>query len=89
MRAAVGLAERSDYLRWVAEMARARQDLLSAEANSRQATTELARLIHHDSRQPLVTGEQGIDDPLNWVASARTQRYLDTPANGRYFRISS
>ncbi len=86
VRAAVGLAERSDYLRWVAEMARARQDLLSAEANSRQATTELARLIHHDSTRPLVTGEQGIDDPLNWVASARTQRYLDTPAKWEVFQ---
>ena len=86
VRAAVGLAERSDYLRWVAEMAGARQDLLSAEATSRQATTELARLIHHDSTQPLVTGEQGIDDPLNWVASARTQRYLDTPAKWEVFQ---
>jgi outer membrane protein len=86
VRAAVGLAERSDYLRWVAEMARARQDLLSAEANTRQATIELARLIHHDSTQPLVTGEQGIDDPLNWVASARTQRYLDTPAKWEVFQ---
>ena len=86
VRAAVGLSERSDYLRWIAEMARARQDLLSAEANSRQATTELARLIHHDSTKPLVTGEQGIDDPLNWVASARTQRYLDTPAKWEVFQ---
>ncbi|HEV7715390.1 MAG TPA: TolC family protein [Steroidobacteraceae bacterium] len=86
VREAVGLSERSDYLRWVAEMARARQDLLSAEANSRLATTELARLIHHDSTRPLVTGEQGIDDPLNWVASARTQRYLDTPAKWEVFQ---
>jgi outer membrane protein TolC len=86
VREAVGLAERSDYLRWIAEMARARQDLLSAEANSRKATTELARLIHHDSTQPLVTGEKGIEDPLNWVVSARTQRYLDTPAKWEVFQ---
>jgi len=35
-REAVGLSTRSDYLRWVAQMASARQDLLAAEANERQ-----------------------------------------------------
>jgi outer membrane protein TolC len=86
VRAAVGLGERSDHLRWIAEMARARQALLSAEANSRQAITELGRLIHRDPARPLVTSERGIDDPLNWVATPRTQRYIDTPANWKVFQ---
>ena len=50
MPCAVGLGERSDYLRWVAEMARARQALLEAEAAIREATGQLAQLI---SNEPL------------------------------------
>lgn len=85
-RESVGLSTRSDYLRWVAQMAGARQDLLTAEANDRQATVELGRLIHDDSPQSLVTVEAGIDEPLKWIASPHTQRYLDTPAKWRVFQ---
>jgi outer membrane protein len=85
-REAVGLSTRSDYLRWVAQMASARQDLLTAEANGRQATVELGRLIHDDSSHPPVVAEAGIDEPLTWIASPHTQRYLDTPAKWTVFR---
>jgi outer membrane protein len=85
-REAVGLSTRSDYLRWVAQMAGARQDLLSAEATARQATVELIRLIHGNSSQPIVTAEAGVDEPLKWIASPHTQRYLDSPAKWRVFQ---
>jgi outer membrane protein TolC/ABC-type uncharacterized transport system substrate-binding protein len=85
-REAVGLSTRSDYLRWVAQMASARQDLLAAEANDRQATVELARLIHDESSNPPAVAEAGIDEPLKWIASPHTQRYLDTPEKWTVFR---
>jgi outer membrane protein TolC/ABC-type uncharacterized transport system substrate-binding protein len=85
-REAVGLSTRSDYLRWVAQMATARQDLLSAEANVRQATVELGRLMHDDASRPLLVADAGIDEPLKWIASPHTQRYLDTPAKWTVFR---
>jgi outer membrane protein len=85
-REAVGLSTRSDYLRWVAQMASARQDLLAAEAEERQATVELGRLVHDDSSHPLMVAEAGIDEPLTWIASPHTQRYLDTPAKWTVFR---
>ena len=85
-REAVGLSTRSDYLRWVAQMATARQDLLAAEAAERQATVELGRLIHDDSSHPLAVAEAGIEEPLQWIASPHTQRYLDTPAKWTVFR---
>jgi outer membrane protein TolC/ABC-type uncharacterized transport system substrate-binding protein len=85
-REAVGLSTRSDYLRWVAQMASARQDLLAAEAAERQATVELGRLIHDDSSHPIAVAEAGIDEPLKWIASPHTQRYLDTPAKWTVFR---
>jgi outer membrane protein len=85
-REAVGLSTRSEFLRWVAQMAGARQDLLAAEANDRQATVELARLIHDESPQSLVIVEAGIDEPLKWIASPHTQKYLETPAKWQVFQ---
>lgn len=85
VREAVGLAERSDYLRWVAQLARDKQEVLSAEATRRQAETELARVIHRPVTQPFVTVETGLDDPLALVSSVRAQSFLDTPAKWALF----
>ncbi len=67
-------------------MASARQDLLAAEAAERQASVELGRLIHDDVSRPLAVAEAGMEEPLKWIASAHTQRYLDTPAKWTVFR---
>jgi outer membrane protein len=85
VREEVGLAGRSDYLRWVAQLARDKQTLLSAEASRRQAETELLRLLHRPANQPVSTVESGIDDPLALVSSPRTQAFLDTPAKWAVF----
>jgi outer membrane protein len=85
-REAVGLSTRSDYWRWLAQMAGARQDLLAAEAAEGQATVELARLIHDDASHPLAVAEAGIEEPLKWIASPHTRQYLDTPAKWTVFR---
>jgi outer membrane protein len=85
VREEVGLAGRSDYLRWVAQLARDKQTLLSAEASRRQAETELLRLLHRPASQPVSTVESGIDDPLALVSSPRTQAFLDTPAKWAVF----
>jgi len=70
----------------VAQMASARQDLLAAEAAERQAAVELGRLIHDDGSHPLAVAEAGIEEPLKWIASPHTRRYLDTPAKWTIFR---
>jgi outer membrane protein TolC len=80
VREAVGLGGHSDYLRWVAQLARDRQQLLTAESARRQAETELARLLHRPATQPFATVETGIDDPLQLVSGPRMQALLDTPA---------
>src|SRR5260370_10001184 len=84
-REAVGLSTRSDYLRWVAQMATARQDLLTAEANVGLAAVELGRLIHDDASHPLVVADPGIDEPLKWIASPPTHRYRETPTKRTVF----
>lgn len=85
VREEVGLAGRSDYLRWVAQLARDKQTLLAAESSRRQAETDLLRILHRPASQPFSTVETGIDDPLTLVSSPRTQAFLDTPAKWAVF----
>ena len=85
VREMVGLAERSDNLRWISQLARDKQNLLSAESTRRQAEAELSRVIHRSGEQPFVTVESGLDDPLALVSSPRTQAFLDAPAKWAVF----
>lgn len=85
VREEVGLSGRSDYLRWVAQLAQDKQNLLSAESDRRQAETEVLRILHRPSTQTFSTAESGLDDPLTLISSPRTQSFLDTPAKWAVF----
>jgi outer membrane protein len=85
VREEVGLAGRSDYLRWVAQLARDKQNLLAAESQRRQAETEVLRILHRPASPGFSTVESGLDDPLQLVSSPRTQAFLDTPAKWAVF----
>lgn len=85
VREEVGLAGRSDYLRWVAQLAQDKQNLLAAESQRRQAETEVSRILHRPASQTFSTVESGLDDPLALVSSKRTQALLDTPAKWAVF----
>jgi outer membrane protein len=85
VREQVGLAGRSDNLRWVAELAREKQNLLAAESAHRQAETSLRRIMHWPATQPFETVTTGIDSPLQLVSNPRTQAYIETPARWEVF----
>jgi len=85
VRETVGLGGQSDRLRWVAQLARDKQDVLAAESARRQAETELSRILHRASGKPFNTVETGLDDPLALVANPRTRRFVDTPASWAVF----
>jgi outer membrane protein TolC len=85
VREAVGLAERSDYLRWVSQLARDRSNLLDSEAQRRQAETELRRVLHLPDEQALRVTDAGLEDPLAFVSDARTRAFMDTPARWEVF----
>jgi outer membrane protein TolC len=85
VRETVGLGGRSDRLRWVAELARDKQDLLAAESVRRQAETELARLMHRPASQRYATVETGLDDPLTLVQTPRFNALFNTPAKWEVF----
>ncbi len=86
IREAVGLSQRSDYLRWVAQLASDRQNLLGAESTRRQAEEELARQSHRPAGTPFATVETGLAEPLSMVSDPRAQAYLDTPAQWSVFQ---
>jgi outer membrane protein len=81
----VGVAQRSDYLRWVAELAQDKQNLLSAEASRRQAATALARVIHRSATRPFSADGADVEEPLAFVSNPRLRAYLDTPAKWEVF----
>jgi outer membrane protein len=85
VRESVGLGGRSDRLRWIAELARDKQDLLAAESSRRQAETELARIIHRPATAPFTTVESDLDGPLALVSSQRVQALVDTPSQWAMF----
>jgi outer membrane protein TolC len=85
VREEVGLGGRSDYLRWVAQLATDKQNLLAAESQRRQAETELMRILHRPASEPIAIVESGLDDPLKLVSNPRTQAFLDTPAKWAVF----
>ena len=86
IREAVGLSQRSDYLRWVSQLATDRQSLLGAESSRRQAEEELARVIHRPAGTPLATVESGLSEPMALVSDPRTQSYIETPARWSVFQ---
>jgi outer membrane protein TolC len=86
IREAVGLSQHSDYLRWVAQLASDRQNLLGAESQRRQAEAEVARLIHRPTGKPFATVESGLNEPMAFVSDARTQAYIATPAKWLVFQ---
>jgi outer membrane protein len=85
VREEVGLAGRSDYLRWVAELARDKQNLLGGEGKRGQGGGKPRRVIHRPSSEAFATVESGLDDPLSIVSDPRTQGYIDTPASWEIF----
>ncbi len=85
VREEVGLGGRSDYLRWVSQLASDKQELLAAESQRRQAETEVMRILHRPASQPFSMVETGLDDPLTLVSSPRMQAFLDTPAKWAVF----
>jgi len=85
VREEVGLGGRSDYLRWVSQLASDKQDLLAAESQRRQAEVEVMRILHRPASEPFNIAETGLDDPLTLISDPRAQAFLDTPAKWAVF----
>jgi outer membrane protein TolC len=85
VREAVGVSQRSDYLRWVSQLAQDKQSLLAAEASTRQAETSLARVLHRGADAPFAVDAADVEDPLAFVSSARVRAFFDTPARWETF----
>jgi outer membrane protein TolC len=85
VREAVGVSQRSDYLRWVSQLAQDKQSLLAAEAERRQAETSLARVLHRAASEPFAADAADVEDPLAFVSGPRVRAFFDTPARWQTF----
>jgi outer membrane protein TolC len=63
LREGVGSASRADIYRWQGEVATARKDLISAEAQIRVSALELKRLLNRPLDRPLAQQPVALNDP--------------------------
>jgi outer membrane protein len=85
VREQVGLSDHSDYLRWIAQLARDRSHLLDAESRSRLAATELNRLLHLADGETFRAVDPALEDPRAFVGDSRLRDFMDTPARWESF----
>jgi outer membrane protein TolC len=85
-RVSIGAANRSEVFRWESEIARSKQDVLSAEALRRQTVNALNRLLHRPLEERFGTEETGLGDPLLMVSDPRFFDYVSNPMTFRVFR---
>ncbi len=79
VREAIGISGRSDVLRWESQLAADRQAVLAAEADRRQAETEVNRILHRPQSEGFSTVESGLEKPMSVIADPRFERFIDNP----------
>ncbi|MBW2203652.1 MAG: TolC family protein, partial [Deltaproteobacteria bacterium] len=85
-RVSIGVANRSEAYRWETEIARSRQDVLSAEARRKRTENSLNRLLHRPLEERFATEETSLKDPLLIVSDPRFFDYVNNPMSFRVFR---
>ncbi|UCD33405.1 MAG: TolC family protein, partial [Desulfobacterales bacterium] len=85
-RVSIGAANRSEVYRWETEIARSRQDVLSAQARRKRAENSFNRLLHRPLEERFATEETSLEDPLLIVSDPRFFNYVNNPMSFRVFR---
>jgi outer membrane protein len=79
LREGVGSASRADIYRWQGEVATARKDLISAEAQSRVSQLELKRLLNRPLGRPLAQRPVRLGDPALLAQDSSVLAAFDHP----------
>lgn len=79
LREGVGSASRADIYRWQGEVATARKDLISAEAQIRIAALELKRLLNRPLARPLAQRPVTLGDPALLAQDSMVLTSFDDP----------
>lgn len=79
LRESVGAASRADVYRWQGEVANARSEVISADAQVRVAELEYRRVLNRPLERPLAARTTGLDDPALLVGDPAILAWLDDP----------
>ena len=80
LREGVGSASRADIYRWQGEVANARRDVISADAQVRIAALELKRILNRPLERPLAQQPVSLADPALMAEDSTVLAWLDDPA---------
>ena len=78
-RVQIGDSSRSDVLRWKSQVARDRQNLLSAEADRLVAESELYRVLHLSPSEPIATSAESVSVVLEKLNQSQNRSLYDNP----------
>lgn len=79
LREEVGSASRADIFRWQGEVANARRDLITAEAQVRVAALDLNRLLDRPLDRPVAQAAVSLGDPALLAQDSTVLSWLDQP----------
>ena len=80
VRESVGSTSRADVYRWEGEVAKARRDLIAAEAEVRVASLEVRRVLNRPLGAPLAQQPVNLTDPALLARDSTVLRWLVDPA---------
>ena len=80
LREGVGTTSRADIYRWQGEVANARRDLISSEAQMRVASLELRQVLNRQLGRPLAQHPVALNDPALLAQDSALLRWLEDPA---------
>ncbi len=78
-RVQIGESSRADEIRWKSQIARDRQSLLAAEADRLISETELYRVLHLLTSDPIATSDESIQSVLNELNRSENRDLYDNP----------
>lgn len=82
----VGTAGPGEVLRWDAQIAAARSDLIAAVARRNQAEILVNRLLNRPLEEPFVTREATLEDPALVSSDDRFRTFLENPLRFKILR---
>ncbi len=80
----LGVGNPAEVYRWESQLATAKKELLSAQAQYQQARDSLNRLLHRPINDPFITTSATLDDPSLLVSRKEVFDYVN---NNRAFKI--
>ena len=86
LRAAIGTSGRGDVLRWEAQLARDRQDLVAAESDRRVALVAFNQVLNRPKNRPFVPSDEDVAKSIALFVDDRFRAFIDNAAVWELFQ---